>query len=47
MFDFYKSHISIASLNNMKEHTFTVNGFSKGFSTWYKIGIKSWSSKTY
>jgi aspartate/methionine/tyrosine aminotransferase/prephenate dehydratase/prephenate dehydrogenase len=31
MFDFYNSHISLASLEDMKNYTFTVNGFSKGF----------------
>ena len=32
LMDFYDTHRSIASFENMKERTFTINSFSKGFS---------------
>jgi exosome complex component RRP43 len=39
MIDYYKGHISFAKLNKMKEYTFTINGFSKGFGmTGYRLG---------
>lgn len=39
MIDYYKGHISFAKLSKMKEYTFTINGFSKGFAmTGYRLG---------
>ena len=40
MIDYYKSHVSFAKIEGMKEYTFTINGFSKGFSmTGYRLGF--------
>lgn len=39
MIDYYKGHISFAKIDKMKDYTFTINGFSKGFGmTGYRLG---------